>query len=782
MTNQPASKLLFTPRLDSFLGFSTTFRRGELPFAPPKFFCPMNRTFALFAIGARLCLVSLLALSPLSLLSQKPITLDDCFVYYKFYPEYGPDFQFLKDGVHYVDADSKGLHIRDVRNADFDSLLTLNLPPEARGYDQFDMSDDETKIVFRNKKEAIYRHSVLANYFVYDLKTGKTTPVFEGGKQQFTALSPDGENMAFVANNNLYFKDLATGKTTQLTSDGEKNKIINGLPDWVYEEEFSPVSGQGMVATRWSPNGSKIAFIRFDERDVPEFPLTWYEGGMYPRQSSFKYPKVGEPNSVVSVHIYDVDAGNMVGQVMGLESDDYVPRIHWTTDNQLVVTRLNRRQDTLELLLAMSNRVLYDQEDKQNWIPVRPLLQEVDPAYVEVHDNMIFLEDGQNFIWTSEHSGFNHIYLHSLEGKMVRPLTSGNFDVTAFYGVDEKNGKFYYQTATPSPLERQVWEGSVAGGEPRLLTPTIGTNEATFSPSFEYYTLQWSDANTPPIVTLHERSGKIIQTFTDNARVRQMQKEHGLAQKEFFKFSLADGTELNGWMLKPAVLDSALKYPVLFYNYGGPGSQTVQNQYDGFYDPWHQLLVQKGYVVVSVDNRGTGGRGRDFKKCTQLQLGKLETEDQIAAARYLGSLPWIDAGRIGIWGWSFGGYLSTSCVLKGNDVFKMAMAVAPVVNWKWYDTAYTERFMHTTKDNAKGYEDNSPVNFADRLRGGYLICHGMADDNVHWQQTTEMINALIKANKQFETYYYPNRNHNISGKNATRHLFTKLTDFVLEKL
>lgn len=748
------------------------FYARQTTFRPVEKTIPMKKTFAFYC---------LLAFSPLCLLAQKPITLDDCFVYFRFYPESGPDFQYLKDGVHYVDADEKGLHIHDVRKQGFDSLVPLNLPPELKGYDQFEFSDDETKLLLRTKKEPVYRHSVLANYFVHDLKTGNTVPVYEGGKQQFAALSPDGNNVAFVANNNLFFKDLASGKTIRVTSDGEKNKIINGLPDWVYEEEFSPVTGEGMVAVKWSPNGSKLAFIRFDESQVPEFPLTWYKGGMYPERTSFKYPKVGEPNSTVSVHLYDVDADIMVGQIDALEADDYVPRLHWTTDNQLVVTRLNRRQDTLELLLAMTSRVISD--DGKNWIPVRPLLQEVDRAYVDVHDNLVFLKNGREFIWTSEYNGFNHIYLHGLDGKMLRPLTTGNFDVTAFYGVDEKNGKFYYQTATPSPMDRQVWEGNLAGGEPRLLTPQKGTNDAAFSPSFEYYTLNRSDANTPALVTLCNRKGQAIDTFTDNTRILKAREEYGFVNKEFFSFKLADGTELNGWMLRPAILDSTKKYPVLFDNYGGPGSQTVQNQYDGYMGAWHQMLVQKGYVIVSVDNRGTGARGRDFKKCTQLQLGKYETEDQIAAARYLGTLPWVDAGRIGIWGWSFGGYLSTSCILKGNDVFKMAMAVAPVVNWKWYDSAYTERFMHTTRDNAQGYEDNSPIHFADRLRGGnYLICHGIADDNVHWQQTVEMINALIKANKQFDTYYYPNRNHGIYGQNATRHLFTKLTDFVLEKL
>ena len=723
-------------------------------------------------------------LLPFSLLAQKQITLEDCFIFYKFYPQGAPSFSYLQDGVRYVETEKDGLHFHDVRRPDLDSLVTLQLPESARDFQSIEFSKDETKLLLGTATEPVYRHSVLANYFVYDLVGRQANPVFDGGKQQFAVLSPDGNSVAFVVDNNLYAKNLSSGKTSQITRDGEKNRVINGLPDWVYEEEFSPVTGEGMVATKWSPDSKKLAFIRFDESQVQQFPLTWYEGGMYPRYSAFKYPKVGTPNSVVSVHLYDVAGNALVGKVMGLEASDYAPRLHWTMDNQLIVTRLNRPQDTLELLLTLPDRKMYAAADQTNWIPSRLLLRETDPAYVDVHDNLVFLKDKQHYLWTSEKSGFNQAYLYTLNtANPPLQLTKGDRELTAFYGLDEKNGKFYYQTASPTPMDRQVWEGSLNGGEPRLLTPQRGENSAAFSPSFDYFTHTWSDANAPTVATLRNRAGDTIRTLADNQRVQQLRSEYGFASKEFFTFRLADGTELNGWMLKPANFDPARKYPVLFDNYGGPGSQTVQNQYDGYLGSWHQLLVQKGIIIVSVDNRGTGGRGRQFKKVTQLQLGKLETEDQIAAARYLGTLPYVDAQRIGIWGWSFGGYLSTSCILKGNDVFKMAMAVAPVTNWKWYDSAYTERYMHTTADNLPGYESNSPINFADRLRGdNYLICHGIADDNVHWQQTTEMINALVKANKQFETYYYPNRDHGINGDNARRHLFTKLTNFVLEKL
>ncbi|HOY06360.1 MAG TPA: S9 family peptidase [Saprospiraceae bacterium] len=719
------------------------------------------------------------------LFAQKQITLDDCFVFYKFYPESGARYKYMKDGLHYIDSEEGKLHIRSVLNEKFDSVLTLKLTPAASEFDQFVFSDDETLLLLRTRTEPVYRHSVLANYFVYNLQSGETLPVYESGKQQFVTLSPDGKRLAFVAGNNLFIKDLVNKKTTQVTSDGEKNKIINGLPDWVYEEEFSPVDGDGMVAAKWSPDGSMLAFIRFDETNVPEFPLTWYDGANYPRRTAFKYPKVGAPNSIVSVRVYDADAGNDKGELMGLEPDDYVPRIHWTNDNKLVMSRLNRMQDTVELLVAMTERIIADPETRTKWIPVRPMLRETDAAYVELESEykLTFLKAG-GFLWTSERSGFQHIHQFSgAPNDAGKDMTPGNFDITAFYGVDDKTGKFYYQTATPTPLDREVWEGDLKGGAPRLLTPKTGTNDVVFSPTFEYFTHTWQDANTPPVVTLRKRSGETLRTLVSNNRVTSLRREYGFVDKKFFQIKINDSIVLNASIMQPANMDSTRKYPVLFDNYGGPGSQTVLNSYDGFLGSWQQMLVQKGYVIVSVDNRGTGGRGRAFKKCTQLQLGKYETEDQISAARYFRAQPWVDPGRIGIWGWSFGGYLSTSCVLKGNDVFKMAMAVAPVTNWKWYDSAYTERYMHTTKNNAAGYNENSPVNFATLLRGdNYLICHGTADDNVHWQQTTEMINALVKAGKQFDTYYYPNRNHGISGDNATRHLFTKLTDFVQEKL
>ncbi len=732
----------------------------------------------------------LLLLTVAGLVAQKPITLDDCFTYFKFYPESGSDYRFTPDGSHYYKVEGGNIVEYDLLTGKKGATLVEKTNLSIVGdWDEFEFNADRSRVLLRTNTEQVYRHSVKADYWVYDLQYHRAEQLYTGGPVQYAVFSPQGDKVAFVAGNNLHYKNLLNGKTVQITGDGQTNAVINGLPDWVYEEEFSPVDGNGMVATKWSPDGTKIAFLRFDESQVPTMSMTLYDKDMYPSRTRFKYPKVGERNSVVTAHIFDLKSDKMLGMLKGPSAEDYLPRLYWTYNNELVVARLNRMQDTLDLLQVQTRGAQYNAQTGQVELSATLLLRETDPAYVDIEseNKLIFLADKQHFLWMSERSGFNQIYLQSLApdatGTGPLALTQANSDVTGFYGVDEKRGKIYYQAATPTPLDRQIWEADLKGGEPRLITPVVGTHDAKFSPSFDYFIHTWSDANTPPVVAVCDRLDDTLRTLVRNERVRRLRREYGFVEKEFWTFSLPDGTKLNGWMLRPASLEAGKKYPVLFDIYGGPGSQTVQNQYDPFVGSWHQMLVQKGVIVVSVDNRGTGGRGRDFKKCTQLQLGKFETEDQIAAARYLGTLPFVDPNRIGIWGWSFGGYLSTSCILKGNDVFKMAMAVAPVTNWKWYDTAYTERYMHTTKDNSAGYEDNSPINFCDRLRGGnYLLCHGIADDNVHWQHSVEMTNALIKANKQFDTYAYPNRNHGIYGENATRHLFTKLTDFVLEKL
>jgi dipeptidyl-peptidase-4 len=432
---------------------------------------------------------------------------------------------------------------------------------------------------------------------------------------------------------------------------------------------------------------------------------------------------------------------------------------------------MNRHQNKLELLLADANTGA-----------TSVLLTETNPYYIDIHDNLTFLKTGQQFIWTSEQDGWNHVYLYDMEGNLIRQVTQGEWEVTEFYGVDEDNGVVYYQSTEPSPLQRDLYKINLLGKGKRKLNKSDGWNGAQFSSTFDYYVESHSTANSPASYTVYNQKGKLIRVIEDNKDLRQIQEDYAVGPVEFFDFETNQGVQLNGYLIKPKDFSPDQEYPVLMYLYGGPGSQQVKDSWGGRYYWWFQMLAQQGFVVACVDNRGTGGRGQEFKKMTYLQLGKFETVDQVEAARHLGSLPFVDKDRIGIFGWSYGGYMSSLCLLKGNDVFKAAIAVAPVTNWKWYDTIYTERYMRDEKENAEGYRDNSPVYFADRLKGNYLLVHGMGDDNVHFQHTAEMANALVAANKQFDTYFYPNRNHGIYGGYTRLHLFTKMTQFLDEKL
>jgi dipeptidyl-peptidase 4 len=724
-----------------------------------------------------ICLVQI-ALATAAL-GQKKITLEECFINYKFYPSAVDGYTFLPNGRQYTILEADGLHLYDVEKQDFDTLLWP--VPSQIGAEAYHLSANGKALLLTANKIPIYRHSYTANYTCLQAKSN--TPIAVGGKDarlQVCALSPDGTQALYVKDNNLYYQSFANQGIVQVTKDGEKNKIINGLPDWVYEEEFSEVNGEGLTAASWSPNGSQIAYIRFDETLVQEFKMTSYLGEMYPEITQFKYPKVGTPNAQVSVHIYDTKKNQSKEVYTGQPGDRYLPRIKWTPDQQLVVTRLNRHQDTLQLYICKPNFETNDQI-----LPSRLLLTETDSAYVELGhiDYLTFLKDHQHFIWASERSGSCQLYLYTMAGKLARQITSDKNEVTNFYGIDEQNQLLYLQT-TYSPFMRMVWEVPLdAKAEARIMSAEAeGYHEAQFSPTFSYWIHKSQNSDQPPQYTMRRRTGTIVNQLMHNSDALKQNKDYGFVKKEFMQIPMNHQYKINAWMIRPPNFDETKKYPVLVDIYGGPGSQNVSFAYDGYLDPWRQMLAQKGYIVVVIDNRGTGARGRDFKKITQMQLGKIETEDQIQAARYLAALPWVDPSRIGIWGWSFGGFLSTNCLLKGNDVYKLAVAVAPVTNWKWYDTAYTERYLHTYAENPKGYDDNSPINFADRLKGKYLLCHGMADDNVHWQHSVEMTDALIKAGKQFETYYYPNRNHGIYGDNATIHLFTKITNFILENL
>ncbi|MEL7220586.1 MAG: prolyl oligopeptidase family serine peptidase, partial [Bacteroidota bacterium] len=503
------------------------------------------------------------------------------------------------------------------------------------------------------------------------------------------------------------------------------------------------------------------------------FTMTNYRDGLYPEYVTFKYPKVGETNSQVSIHIYDLASGETREVAKTDAKWEYFPRIKWTnTAGQLCVFFMNRHQSELELRLL-------DFKGKS-----RTLLSEKSDYYIDIHDNLAFLQDSDQFIWTSEKDGWNHAYLYNMDGSLARQITAGQWDISSFYGLDEANQTIYFQAGMKNPWQREVYSTNIttAKSELQSLAATAGSSSAQFSKTYDYFVLTHSSANKPPSYTVLDRKGGTIRVIEDNADLQNLQQAYKTQDVEFFQFSTTEDVQLNGYMIRPPNFNEKAVHPVLMYVYGGPGSQTVKDSWGGQNYWWFQMLAQQGFIIVSVDNRGTGARGEEFKKMTYQRLGHYETIDQTEAARYLGGLGYVDAKRIGIFGWSYGGYMASSCILKSNDVFKTAIAVAPVTNWKWYDSIYTERYMRTVSENERGYLQNSPVYFADQLKGDYLLVHGMGDDNVHFQHTAEMANALVMANKQFDTYFYPNRNHGIYGGPTRLHLYTKMTSFLKDKL
>lgn len=701
---------------------------------------------------------------------KEKITVEDIWAKYAFFQKRIPGFKFLNDGKHYSRLEAGNIVKYDITTGEsVGNILDTNMLSAANfnsSFSSYAFNHDESKIVLQTEREQIYRHSSRANFHVWDVSSGKMTPVSAKGKQRYATLAPDGGKIGFVRNNNLFYKDLKSGKEVQITRDGKENAIINGATDWVYEEEFSMSR-----AFEWSTDGSKIAFMRFDETDVKEWMMTNYSNGLYPEHSSFKYPKAGEENALISCHIFDLESGKVSKVNLGDKPDMYIPRIKWQDDDHLIVFHMNRHQNELDLVRV------HAASGKTN-----VLLAEKNEYYIKIHDDLTFLKDGSGFVWLSEKDGFNHIYLHDAKGKLIKQITKGDYDVTKFYGMDEKNGLIYYQSAEVSPMDREVYSIDLKGKNKTNLTPEKGTNSAQFSKTFDYFVSTHNSLNAPSTYKVCNREGKEVRMIEDNYALKALMTDYDISPVEQFSLKTGDDIQLNGWMIKPPDFTPGVKYPVFMYVYGGPNSQTAKNSFGGPNFFWFQILAQKGYIVVSIDNRGTGGRGEAFRKMTYQQLGKYETIDQIASAKWLGEQSYVDASRIGIFGWSYGGYLSSLCLLKGNDVFKAAIAVAPVTNWKWYDTIYTERYMRTPKENPNGYEDNSPVNFADRLKGNYLLVHGTGDDNVHAQNSYEMMNALIAANKQFDMYLYPNRNHGIYGGVTRLHLYNKMTNFLLENL
>jgi dipeptidyl-peptidase 4 len=733
----------------------------------------LNKDFLMKKSSATLLFLLIGAMSDFA---QKTITLEDIWKKGTFTAKSIPGFNFLKDGKHYTRLEREEAFpvVNQYDLTTGEKVKTIVHANELKGdlsfkktFDSYTFSPNEEKILVATQTEAIYRHSEKAQFYVLNRDNMNFDRLYEKAPQRAAAFNPQADKVAFVSENNLYFKDLATGKVNQITFDGKENEVINGAMDWVYEEEFSLLTG-----FQWSPDGNKIAYLRFDERAVPQFTMEYYNNGLYPTPYTFKYPKVGQPNATVAVFIYDITTQQSKKVSISESPNDYYPRIKWTQDpNKLCLFHLNRLQNELTLFIA-------DARSGDTY----PMMKEVNKAYIEIHDNLIFLKDGKHFVWTTEQQGYNHIWLYELSGRPVQDLTPGDFDITELYGINETEGCLYYQAAAKNPMEREIYAVKLDGTDSKTLSIDAGFNTAQFSSTFDYFILNHSTINTAPTFGVYRKDGTLLRVLEKNTHIAPLQAAYQTTKAEFFKCNIANGTSLNGWMIKPAKMKKKKKYPVLMYVYGGPGSQQVLDQWKGANYWWFQLLAQKGYVVACVDNRGTGARGEEFKKITYKQLGKYETEDQIAAAQFLGTLPFVDASRIGIFGWSYGGFMASSCLFKGADIFKAAIAVAPVTNWKWYDSIYTERYMQTEAENAEGYKENSPVNFADKMKGNLLLVHGTADDNVHFQNSVELVNALITANKQFDTYYYPNRNHGIAGGNTRLHLYTKMTNFLLEKL
>ena len=630
-------------------------------------------------------------------------------------------------------------------------------------FSSYEFSEDESKLLLATAIEPIFRRSTLGYFYVYDLKSKKISAV-SNLKIQEPSLSPDGSKVAYVHNNNIFVWDIAANYTKQLTLDGVKNKIINGITDWVYEEEFAFVR-----AFEWNSDGSKLAFIRFDETKVPEFSMDVYGANLYQTQTKFKYPKAGEVNSEVSLHIVDVDTYDITQ--VDLDDPYYIPRIKWMNDpNFLSVQTLNRHQNRLRL---------YAVNARNNTVSI--ILEETDDAYVSVTDDLTFLAD-DSFIWTSEKDGFKHIYLYNVEGKLMNQVTKGPWEVTKFYGYDQNEDLIYYQSTENGSINRDVYSVRSNGKNKRRLTTKLGQNTADFSADFTYFINAFSNASTPPEYTLHNAlNGKKVKDILNNQGLISKLEDYRINSKEFSTIAI-NGNDLNMWMIRPYDFDPTKKYPLFMTQYSGPGSQKVSNSWMDTNDYWFQMLANEGYIVACVDGRGTGYKGADFKKVTYKELGKYEVEDQIAAAKKLSELSYIDESRTGIWGWSYGGFMSTNCLLKGNDTFEMAIAVAPVTSWRFYDTIYTERFMRTPQENPSGYDENSPFNYPELLKGKYLLVHGSADDNVHVQNTMRMVEALVQANKQFDWAIYPDKNHSIFGGNTRLHLYTKMTDFIKENL
>jgi possible dipeptidyl-peptidase IV len=706
-------------------------------------------------------LISCVVFSVFTLNSAQEITLNKIHSGY-YRTEYIYGINSMNDGEHYTVLEKDGIVKYSYKTGKkIETIL------EAKIQD-YTFSHDESKVLVLNEQQPIYRHSFLGKYHVVNLsKNGKITALNNGNWVQEPKFSPDGRFVAFISGNNLYYQDLSSEKITQITFDGEKNKIINGLADWVYEEEFGHAD-----MYQWAKNSESLVFVKFDESQVKEMNMQVFNGNLYPQDFRFKYPKAGEENSKVSVYAYDLKLNKSTQINLANFETYYIPQVFQTAQpNEIAIATSNRHQNKLEIIKINTKNH-----------STKKILTETDAAWIETDNlSLEFLEDN-SFLWASERDGFRHFYWYTPDGKLKKQITKGNWEITDYYGFSPKNSEILVQTTEKGSTNRVVSKINIKTRKKQIVSELNGTNNADFSKSFQYFINTHSSAEQPNTYTLRDFNGKTLRELQNNNSALKKLQSDGFVAKEFLQIPNKNGDQMNAWMIKPKDFSPNKKYPVLMFQYSGPGSQQVNNAWDGRNTIWFNLLAQKGYIVLCVDGRGTGYRGTKYKKATYKNLGKYEIEDQIAAAQWMGSQSYVDIGRIGIFGWSFGGYMTSLAMTKGADVFKVGIAVAPVTTWRYYDTIYTERYLQTPQENPQGYDENSPINFAGLMKGKYLLIHGTADDNVHYQNAVEMAEALIQKNKEFEFMTYPDKNHGIYGGNTRLHLYQKMTDFILNNL
>ncbi len=711
--------------------------------------------------------VVIFAFLQLNVFAQE-ITLEDIWLNRKFAQEAVSGFNTTNDGLHYTEIEKAGIAKYAYKDGKLKNFIVdsaaLIYNNKKIDVAEFQLNATEDLILILANPEYIYRRSAVYDVYLFDKKVNKITKI-DQQKLLHATLSPDGRKIAYVKQNNLFVYEIALQSIKPITTDGKQNQIINGNCDWVYEEEFSFTK-----AFTWSSNSNYIAYYKFDESNVKEFTFTSFDN-LYPSNYTYKYPKAGEDNSKVSIWLYNCLQDKNKKVDIGNEEDIYIPRIKWNDyTKELYIFKLNRAQNKLTIFAntpqEVESKLVYNEDNN---------------AYIDITDNFYFFKNQNLFLYTSEKNGYNQIWIHDNTNVSDAPLINSKNEVSEIVGVDEKKKLIYY-TAHTNITEKKLYTVTYDGKTIKCITPEEGTHNIIMGTNNLYFLDNYSSLNIPAKYVLKDNTGKIIKVLKDNAKLANLITASNVNKQEFTQFPNGYGDTLNGWMIKPFKMESGKKYPVLMFQYSGPGSQKVLNNYLGTDYWWYQMLANKGYIIVCADGRGTGGRGEAFKKCTYKQLGNLESDDQIGVAKYLGTLPFVDKDRIGIWGWSYGGFISSICICKGADVFKTAIAVAPVTNWRYYDNIYTERFMGKPQDNAKGYDDNSPVNMVKKMKGNFLLVHGSSDDNVHVQNTMEMIKALIKEGKQYDSEIYPNANHSIPGAKNRYHLYNRITKFILEKL